>query len=274
MEGDLLSQAPLCLIVTYYTREFYIMITLLRSFVRLTESIKRAVSQRFSAGKSLVIASLAGVFLIGMSTPAQAADVDYSKNSQGGIQSTERYDKIQSESGGMNNFDAMDPRRSTAETSAKAQTLSDVAKRRKLEASDPFEPVREVAEDVKNKVTGAVEEADPVGSIKDAARDAKNKVGNAVQGAGIDYDQNSQGGIQSTQRYNKIQSESGGMNDYSAVDPRRNITEAGTKAQALQDTAKRRKIEATDPLESVREAVGDVKSKVGDAADAVTDSLK
>ncbi|MGB3790856.1 MAG: hypothetical protein WA949_22805 [Phormidesmis sp.] len=250
------------------------MIALLSSFIRLAESIKCAVSQRFSTGKSLAIAGLASVLLMGMSTPAQAADVDYSKNSQGGIQSTQRYGKIQSESGGMNNFDAMDPRRSTAETSAKAQTLSDVAKRRKLEASDPFEPIREVAEDVKNRVTGAVEEADPVESVKDAARDVKNRVGNAVPGAGVGYDQNSQGGIQSTQRYGKIQSESGGMNNYSAVDPRRNITEAGTEAQTLSDVAERRKLEATDPLAPVREAVDEVKSKIAGTADAVTDNLK
>ena len=252
------------------------MVIFLRSLVRLAESVKRSISQHFTASKWVAIASLVGVFLIGTGAPAQAADIDYSKTSQGGIQSTERYDNIRSKSGGMNNFDAADPRRNIDEASAKAQELSDVAKRRQMEASDPFEPVREVAEDVKNKVTNTVQEADPLEPVKEAADDVKNKVGdvknrvgNAVQGADVDYSKNSQGGIQSTQRYGRIQSESGGMNDFNAADPRRGVTEAGARAQRLSETAGRRNLEAADPLEPVREAVDEVKSKIAGTADSL-----
>ncbi len=250
------------------------MIVFSKLFVRSAEFIKRSISQIFTVGKSLAVVSLAGIILMSMSTSVQAADVDYSKNSQGGIQSTERYDKIQSQSGGMNNFDAMDPRRNTVEAGAKAQTLSDVAKRRQLEAADPFEPVREAAGDIKDKVGNAVQEANPLESAENAAEGVQNRIGNAVRGADVDYSKNSQGGIQSTERYDKIQSRSGGMNDYSAVDPRRNTVEAGTKAQTLGDVAKRRKVESADPLETVREAVDEVKSKINGAVDGVADDLK
>ena len=106
----------------------------------------------------LVCASLLTILLWGLSgglnTPAQA--VPYEKNEAGRIQTTERYDKIQSEKGGMNTFDAVDPRRDA--NADKAQALSDVAKRRKAQADDPLEPAREAIDTLKDRVVDAAED--------------------------------------------------------------------------------------------------------------------
>lgn len=99
----------------------------------------------------VVCAALLTVLLWGLSAPANA--VPYEKNEAGRIQTTERYDKIQSEKDGMNTFDAADPRRDANED--KAQTLSDVAKRRKAQADDPLEPAREAISNLKGEVTDA-----------------------------------------------------------------------------------------------------------------------
>lgn len=133
------------------------MIIFSETFVRLARSIEQFTSQYFTAGRLFVVAGLVGLSLMSISTPALAADVDYSKNMEGGIQSTERYDNIQSEKGGMNNFDAVDPRRNTND--AKAQVLEDSAERRTAEflAEDPLDPVRDAVDDVKSKVSNAAD---------------------------------------------------------------------------------------------------------------------
>lgn len=113
---------------------------------------KLAVGNWFDTIKLAAVAVIASICFVSLGASAQAADIDYSKNSEGAIQSTERYDNIQSKQGGMNGFDAVDPRRNTNEASIKAQILSDVAKRRQVQADDPLEPVREVVDNVKDKV--------------------------------------------------------------------------------------------------------------------------
>jgi len=58
----------------------------------------------------------------------------------------------------------------------------------------------------------------------------------------------------------------GGMNDYSDVDPRRNTTEANTKAKALVDNAKRNTTEKiVDSPQQLGDRVKGVGNKVGDA---------
>lgn len=134
---------------------------ILREFIDLAKSIQRSLSRWLSAGKLAIAAGLVSICLVSLSAPAQAADIDYSKTSEGAIQSTERYDNIQSQKGGMNGFDAADPRRNIGEAKAKAQELSDVAKRRQLQADDPLEPVREAVDSIK----------DQIGSTADTATD-------------------------------------------------------------------------------------------------------
>ncbi|EDX86072.1 hypothetical protein S7335_3775 [Synechococcus sp. PCC 7335] len=133
------------------------MIIFSKTFTRFAKSIKQAINQHFMTGRLFVAAGLVGLCLMSISAPAFAADVDYSKNSEGGIQSTERYDNIQSEKGGMNNYEAVDPRRNTND--AKAQALKDSAKRRtaELRSEDTLESVREAVDDVKSKVGDAVD---------------------------------------------------------------------------------------------------------------------
>lgn len=135
------------------------MIIFSKTLTWLTKTVKRSISQSFTASKLFVVAGLIGLSLMGMSAPAQAADVDYTRNAEGGIQSTERYDSIQSEKNGMNNFDAVDPRRNTNRADAKAQALKDGAERRtaELRAKDPLEPVREAVDNVKSKVGNAAD---------------------------------------------------------------------------------------------------------------------
>ncbi|MEL6855969.1 MAG: hypothetical protein AAFO83_12800, partial [Cyanobacteria bacterium J06607_13] len=84
-------------------------------------------------------------------------------------QSTERYDQIQSEKGGMNNFDAVDPRRNTTTAEAKARELSDVAERRNKRASDPLEPAREAIDELQTKAARTADNL--TDSIKNAASD-------------------------------------------------------------------------------------------------------
>ena len=114
-----------------------------------------AIFNRMKALKGLLIASFIAISLWAVASPAYAADMY--DNERGQKQTTERYDKIQSEKGGMNNFDAVDPRRDANE--AKAQTLKDTAERRKAQASDPLEPAREAISDLKDSVAGAADEA-------------------------------------------------------------------------------------------------------------------
>lgn len=105
----------------------------------------------FIAG--LVSLGLWGTTLV---APAHAATAnDYTTNERGGIQSTELYDQIQPEVGGMNGFDDADPRRDTRKAEAKAKTLVDGATRRNIENadSDPLEPVREAVDKIKGNVS-------------------------------------------------------------------------------------------------------------------------
>lgn len=121
----------------------------------------------------LVSLSLWGATLV---APAQAADAnDYYTNEIGSVQTTERYDKIQTSKGGMNGFDAVDPRRNANE--AKAQELLDVAKRRKAMASDPLEPTRETLDGIKNNIVNKADE------LTDEAADRLNTVENKLESA-------------------------------------------------------------------------------------------
>ncbi len=109
--------------------------------------------------RRILIVGIIGLSLWGTTlvAPAHAADAnDYYSNERGSLQTTERYDQIQNKKGGMNNFDAVDPRRDTNE--AKAKKLIDTAKRRKAQASDPqasdpLEPAREAIDDIKNSIS-------------------------------------------------------------------------------------------------------------------------
>ena len=117
-------------------------------------SLNNVVKGALNSLKKAVIAGLVGLSLWGLVAPMQTAiAADMYKNERGQMQTTERYDQIQSETGGMNNFDAVDPRRNANE--AKAQALSDVAKRRKAQASDPLEPAREAIGNLKDKTVDA-----------------------------------------------------------------------------------------------------------------------
>ncbi len=115
--------------------------------------------------------------LLSFGAPAFAADAnDYYGNERGSIQGTERYDQIQPEQGGMNNFDAVDPRRDTKAVEARSQELIDTAKRRKAQADDPLEPAREAIGDLKDKIVGTASDVadDAKGVAKDAGRSVKN----------------------------------------------------------------------------------------------------
>ncbi len=131
------------------------------------------LSQLKAAGKKIAIVGVIGLSLWSLATPAHA--VPYQEGERG-IQSTELYDQIQEKKSGMNNFDAVDPRRDTARVEAKAQTLSDVAARRKAAASDPLEPVRDAVQDIKSNIGSTADNV--ADGAKDAARDAKQTAEN------------------------------------------------------------------------------------------------
>lgn len=155
-----------------------------------------AIFNRAKALKGLLVAGFVAVSLWAMTAPAYA--VNMYDNEIGQKQTTERYDKIQSEQGGMNNFDDVDPRRNTNE--AKAQTLIDTAKRRNAQASDPLETAREAIGDLKDNITGATDDAvdtvsnkadqltDKAASVADRmgnkAGNLKDKAANAADRAG------------------------------------------------------------------------------------------
>ena len=146
-----------------------------------------AILNRVKALKGLLIAGFIAVSLWTVASPAYAADMY--DNERGQKQTTERYDQIQSEKDGMNNFDAVDPRRDANE--AKAQTLKDVAKRRKAQASDPLEPAREAISDLKDNIAGAADEAaDAVGNkadrLGDKAARAADRAGDKAERAARD----------------------------------------------------------------------------------------
>lgn len=130
------------------------------------------IAQRVFSGQGAtrsqrtLVAVLIGVSLWSVSAPAQAASADdYYENERGSIQNTERYEKIQSETGDFNNFEDVDPRRNTQAAEAKAKILSDTAKRNNRLSSDPLEPAREAIGNAKNKV------GDVVDDVADSIRD-------------------------------------------------------------------------------------------------------
>lgn len=144
--------------------------------------MKKLFNNLLKGFKQVLVIGLVSLSLWTISTPAHAADAnDYYKNERGSIQGTERYDKIQPEQGGMNGFDAVDPRRNTARVEAKAQELSDVAKRRKAQANDPLEPAREAIDDLKDKVAGTTSEL--ASDAKETAKEAGSSLKNASREA-------------------------------------------------------------------------------------------
>ncbi len=122
----------------------------LNQTIQLCQQTFGSIDRSMQIGRRLVSAGLLAVVLWGLSVPAAQA-VPYEKNDDGRIQTTERYDQIQQERGGMNNFDAVDPRFDANED--KAQILSDTAKRRAMQADDPLETAREAIGDLKDKVS-------------------------------------------------------------------------------------------------------------------------
>lgn len=82
--------------------------------------------------------------------------------------------------------------------------------------------------------------------------------GIAAPAYAVPYENNDDGRIQNTERYDQIQAEKDGMNTFEAVDPRRDTAAVEAKAQTLKDTAERRKTQANDPLETAREAIKDL----------------
>jgi hypothetical protein len=110
--------------------------------------------------KRVLIVALVGLSLWAISTPAYAADADdYYTNDRGGLQATERYDKIQLKTGEYNNFDDVDPRQDTSRADAKARAEIDEAKRRNAQTSDPLEPAREAVSNLKESLGGKAERA-------------------------------------------------------------------------------------------------------------------
>jgi len=152
--------------------------------------------------KRVLAIGLVSLSLWSIATPAQAADAnDYYKNERGSIQGTERYDKIQSEKGGMNNFDAVDPRRNTTEADVKAQELKDVAKRSNALADDPLEPAREAVDNLKDKVTDAASSL--AGDAKEAAKDVASDVKSAGRQVSKDMDNAGSGLIKNAKEQTK-----------------------------------------------------------------------
>ena len=123
--------------------------------------------------KKAAIAGLVSILLWGVSAPAYAANAnDYYTNERGSVQSTERYDQIQAEQGGMNNFDDVDPRRNTKEATAKAKALSDNAERNISRSSDvdPLESVREAVDNAGDKLSQTADNVtDSIGNQADKA---------------------------------------------------------------------------------------------------------
>jgi hypothetical protein len=106
--------------------------------------------------------------------------IEYYKNDRGEIQTTERYDQIQPETGGMNKFDDVDPRLDTRGTDAKAKALTDTANRRKAQASDPLEPARKTIRNAKDRLGDNVSEA--ADKLGDNVSEAADKLGNKIGG--------------------------------------------------------------------------------------------
>lgn len=137
-----------------------------------------AIFNRAKALKSFLVAGFVAISLWAMTAPAYALDMY--DNEIGQKQTTERYDKIQSEKGGMNNFDDVDPRRDT--NAAKAKTLIDTARRRNVESPGALESAREAISDIKDNITGAADDA--VNAVTKKADQLTDKAANAADRAG------------------------------------------------------------------------------------------
>ncbi len=141
-----------------------------------------AIFNRAKALKSLLVAGFVAISLWAMTAPAYA--VDMYDNEVGGKQTTERYDKIQSEKGGMNNFDDVDPRRDT--NAAKAKTLIDTARRRNVESPSALESAREAISDIKDNITGAADDA--VNTVTNKADQLTDRAAKTADRAGNNAD--------------------------------------------------------------------------------------
>lgn len=111
--------------------------------------------------------ALKGILLVGLVSfslwnlglgSAVAADTTDYLDDPNTSQSIELYEDIQPKVGGMNDFEDTDPRRNTQQAEAKAQALSDTAKRRQMQASDSLEPVREVFGGAKDELGKTADE--------------------------------------------------------------------------------------------------------------------
>ncbi|PZO49317.1 MAG: hypothetical protein DCF15_17010 [Phormidesmis priestleyi] len=116
--------------------------------------MKTIFSTGLRALKGILLVGLVSfsLWILGLS-PAVAADTTDYLNDPGTSQSIERYEAIQPKTDGMNNFEDTDPRRNTQQAEAKGQALKDTAKRRQIQASDPFEPMREALGDAKAELS-------------------------------------------------------------------------------------------------------------------------
>ncbi len=119
--------------------------------IRRCQQMLESADRPRQVGRRLLSAGLLTIMLWSVSMPANA--VPYEENEIGSVQTTERYDQIQSEKGGMNNFDAVDPRFDANKDKAKA--LSDNAKRVTRQSADPLESAREAVDDLKRKASDA-----------------------------------------------------------------------------------------------------------------------
>ena len=135
----------------------------------LKQILEQSLFQLKAASKKIVIVSILGLSLWSLGMPAHA--VPYQEGERG-IQSTELYDQIQEEKGGMNNFDDADPRRNTSRADAKAQKLSDAAARRKATASDPLETAREAISDLTDEIVGTADDISD--NDQETSRDVRN----------------------------------------------------------------------------------------------------
>ncbi|MGB3295790.1 MAG: hypothetical protein WBB01_22630 [Phormidesmis sp.] len=136
----------------------------------LSARLQRVSGDQGFSFKRVLVAVLVGISLWSVSAPAQAASAnDYYENERGSLQNTERYDKIQSETGDFNNFEDVDPRRNTQGAEAKAQALKDTAERQQRMDAEPLGSAREAIEKVKSKLNETA--SDVADSVRDTADD-------------------------------------------------------------------------------------------------------
>jgi hypothetical protein len=116
----------------------------------------------------------------------------------------------------------------------------------------------------------ALAHADPA-HANSSARDGRD--GTERAGDGIEYYKNDRSTLQTTERYNQIQPETGGMNNFDDVDPRMDTRESDAKARAMSDAASRRSAQAADPLESARKTIKSAKDNLSGAVNDLTDKV-